>query len=137
MSYGPYFRYYDEHLLIGTGASKIGLIGSTQGFLVLSLSVIIGRLVDAKFHTWIAVAGGVFTFLGHLCLSFTSGQGREGEGSLGLIFLTQGFIAGLGMACYFVPSSQLAVQVRRQAEEEGVSTDGCSGSPASDILLSE
>ena len=112
MSFGPYFRFYDEHLLKSTGTSKIGLIGSMQGFLILSLSVIIGRLVDAKFHRWIVIFGGLFTTLGHLCLSFTSGQGKEDQGNFALIFVTQGLIAGLGMACFFVLSSQLAVKVK-------------------------
>lgn len=110
MSFGPYFRYYDEYLLPNAGDWKIGLIGSVQAFLVLSLSFIIGRFIDAQLHRYVVLVGGVLTTLGHLCLSLTSDQGLEGEGNYGLIFLTQGIVGGLGEACYFVFSSQLAVQ---------------------------
>lgn len=109
MSFGPYFRYYDEHLLPSTGDCKIGIIGSIQAFLVLSSSLFVGRLLDAQLHRYLAIAGGVLTVLGHICLSFTSHQGLDGQGNYGQILLTQGFIGGLGEACYFVYSSQLAV----------------------------
>lgn len=114
MSFGPYFRYYHEHLLSQAGAWKIGLIGSIQAFLILALSFIIGRLLDARLHRYIASLGCILTTVGHLGLSFTSGQGLRDEGRFGLIFLTQGIIAGLGMACFFVHSSQLAVEVRHR-----------------------
>ncbi len=110
MSFGPYFRYYDEYLLPNAGDSRIGLIGSVQAFLVLSLSFIIGRLIDAQLHRYVVIVGGCLTTLGHFCLSFTSHQGLEGQGIYGLIFLTQGIMGGIGEACYFVFSSQLAVQ---------------------------
>ncbi len=110
LSFGPYFRYYDDYLLPGAGDWKIGMIGSVQAFLVLSLSFIIGRLIDAQLHRYVIVVGGVLTTLGHLCLSFSSHQGLEGQGNYALIFLTQGIVGGLGEACYFVYSSQVAVE---------------------------
>ena len=51
------------------------------------------------------------TTLGYFCLSFAGGDGHDKQGNYGLIFLTQGLIAGVGMACYFMHSSYLSIQV--------------------------
>ena len=111
MSYGTFFRFYKEHLLLGASDSQVGILGSIPPFLVLSLSFIVGRLVDAQYHRWLLGVGGLLTPLAHFCLSFTGGQGRDGQGNFGLILLTQGLIAGIGMACFFMHSSYLAIQV--------------------------
>jgi MCP family monocarboxylic acid transporter-like MFS transporter 10 len=44
--------------------------------------------------------------LGQFMLSVSVGGGGYGEGNYGLIWLTQGLITGLGMAFFFVTSSQ-------------------------------
>lgn len=64
-------RILDEYLP-NAGDWEIGLIGSVQAFLVLSCSLIVGRLIDAQLHRCVVLVGGVLTTLGHLCLSFTS-----------------------------------------------------------------
>lgn len=112
MSYGAFFRYYDEHLL-HTHASDttIGLIGGIQAFLVLALSVVVGRLLDAHLHRYVVLVGGLLTPLGYLCLGFCAGRGGVDEGRYWLILLTQGVIAGVGMSCFFVHSSHVAIQV--------------------------
>ncbi len=107
VTYGSFFRYYDEILLDGRASDAlIGLIGSVQAFLVLGLSSIVGRLLDAQYHRQILLVGGAVTTSSYLCLSFVGAR-------WGLILLTQGFMAGFGMACFFTHSSYCAVQVSR------------------------
>ncbi|KAI9875944.1 MAG: hypothetical protein M1830_007706 [Pleopsidium flavum] len=108
-AYGAFLPYYKEHLLPDTDDFLLSLVGSTQSFLVLLLSAIAGRLLDAGFHRSIAITGATLLTIGVLTLSWTSGSGGQGEGDYGLIWLTSGFIVGLGEACFFVFSSQNAV----------------------------
>lgn len=115
MSFGTFQRYYHEHLLPGATDTSIGLIGGIQAFIVLLLSFIVGRLLDAKLHRVVVGVGGVLTWLGYFCLSFNTLQGPENQGSYGLIILTQSFVAGIGMACSFTHSSHCAIQVRKQS----------------------
>ena len=112
MSFGTFFKYYDEHLLLGATDTTIGLIGGLQAFMALLLSFIVGRFLDAKLHRVIAGVGGVLTWLGYFCLSFNSHGRPKDEGSYGLVILTQSIIAGAGMSCLFMHSSHCAIQVR-------------------------
>ena len=107
MTHGSFFRYYDE-ILLGDRASDalISLFGSVQAFLVLGLSLIAGRMLDAQYHRQIILGGGAMTISSYLCLSFVGA-------SWGLTLLTQGFMAGFGMACFFTHSSYCAAQVSR------------------------
>lgn len=120
MSFGTFFRYYDEYLLLGATDTTIGLIGGLQAFLALLLSFIVGRLLNAKFHRTVVGFGGLLTWLGYFCLSFSGVYGAKGEkkkkdqGSYGLIVLSQSIIAGAGMSCFFMHSSHCAIQVRRE-----------------------
>ncbi len=83
-----------------------------QTFLVLALSVIVGRLLDAQLHRAVVCTGGALTTLGFLALSFTGRQGHEGEGIYGLVLLTHGLVAGIGMSFFFTHSSHCVIQVR-------------------------
>ena len=112
MSFGTFFRYYDERLLQEATDTSIGLIGGLQAFMTLLLSFVVGRLLDAQYHRIVVGVGGALTWLGYFCLSFNDQQGRpEGQGSYGLIVLTQSVIAGTGMSCFFMHSSHCAIQV--------------------------
>lgn len=115
MSFGTFFRYYDEHLLLGATDTTVGLIGGVQASMVLLLSFIVGRLLDAKFHRAIVGVGGILTWLGYFCLSFNTLEGPGNQGSYGLIILTQSIIAGAGMSCLFSHSSHCAIQVNPQS----------------------
>lgn len=112
MSFGTFFRYYDEHLLLGATDTTIGLIGGLQAFMTLLLSFIVGRFLDAQYHSVVVGVGGFLTWLGYFCLSFNVLQGPENQGSYGLIVLTQSIMAGAGMSCFFMHSSHCAIQVR-------------------------
>ena len=113
MSFGTFFRYYDEHLLVGSTDTAIGLIGGVQAFMTLLLSFIIGRLLDAKLHRSVVAVGGVLTWLGYFCLSFNHLHATKGRGCYGVIIFTQSIVAGVGMSCFFMHSSHCAIQVSR------------------------
>ena len=117
MSFGTFFKYYDEHLLLGATDTTIGLIGGVQAFIVLLLSFVVGRLLDAKFHRVIVGTGGLLTWLGYFCLSFNSLQGPQNQASYGLVILNQSIIAGVGMSCFFTHSSHCAIQVRKRSTQ--------------------
>ena len=110
MTYGSFFRYYDE-ILLGDRASDalIGLVGSVQAFLVLGLSLFAGRILDAQYHRQMLLAGSAMMIFSYLGLSFVGAR-------WGLILLTQGLMAGFGMACFFTHSSYCAAQVSRICE---------------------
>lgn len=127
MSFGTFFRYYDEQLLPGATDMAIGLIGGVQAFIVLLLSFIVGRLLDAKFHQIIVGVGGTLTWLGYFCLGLSL-HGPENRGRYGVIILTQSITAGVGMSCFFTHSSHCAIQVRKESAQCDVSE--------ADILLS-
>lgn len=119
MSFGTFFRYYDEQILPEATDTAIGLIGGVQAFIVLLLSFIVGRLLDAKFHQIIVAVGGILTWLGYFCLGFSL-QGPENQGRYGVIILTQSIIAGVGMSCFFTHSSHCAIQVRKEPAQGNI-----------------
>lgn len=111
MSFGTFFTYYDEHLLLDASDTAIGLIGGVQAFMTLLLSFFVGRFLDAKCHRSVVAVGGVLTWLGYFCLSFNHLHAAKDRGCYGLILLTQSIIAGAGMSCFFMHSSHCAIQV--------------------------
>ena len=83
----------------------LNLIGSTQCFFVLLLSMIVGRFIDAGYIRRVITSGSVLIILGQFLLTLATGSGHRGHGNYALIWTTQGLCTGLGMACYFVTSS--------------------------------
>ncbi|KAF2085415.1 MFS general substrate transporter [Saccharata proteae CBS 121410] len=107
-AYGTFASYYKDTLLPDEDALMYNLFGATQCFVVLTLSIVVGRLLDAGYYRYIICTGAVTVTLSFFLLSVVSGKGGYGDGTAGLIWLTHGFLAGLGMACFFVSSSQIA-----------------------------
>lgn len=105
-AYGTYASYYMQHLLPGRDILLFNLVGSTQSFVVLLLSAVVGRFLDAGYHTTLIVIGSVLVTIGSFLISVVNGDGGYDQGNYGLTWLTQGLITGLGMACFFVTSSQ-------------------------------
>ena len=64
MSFGTVFKYDDERILLGVTNTAIGLIGVIQAFIILMLSLIVGRLLDANFQRAVVRVGGFLTWLG-------------------------------------------------------------------------
>jgi MCP family monocarboxylic acid transporter-like MFS transporter 10 len=105
-AYGTFSSYYKEDLLPGGDLLLLNLVGSTESFIVLINSWWIGRLLDSGHSRYIVFAGWILVSLGMFTLSLSSGDGGFAHGNYALIWLTQGFTTGLGMACFFVASSQ-------------------------------
>jgi hypothetical protein len=105
-TYGTYSSYYMQNLLPGLDLLLLNLVGSTESGIVLALSCIVGRLLDAGHIRKLLIIGTVFIAAGSFGLSGVNKEGNYGEGNYGLIWLTQGLLTGLGMACFFVSSSQ-------------------------------
>ncbi|TKA72885.1 hypothetical protein B0A49_08141, partial [Cryomyces minteri] len=127
-AYGTFSSYYLQHLLPGIDVLKLNLVGSTQSFVVLSLSFVIGRILDAGHSQLLIGTGSFFVTLGMFMLSVANGNGQYGQGKYGLIWFTQGFVTGLGMACFFVSSSQIAATwfIRKKGFAIGIVASGAS-----------
>lgn len=95
-----------QHLLPGRDILLLNLVGSTQSFTVLILSAVVGRFLDAGYIRELLLVGSVLISIGSFVLSAVNGDAEYAQGNYGLIWLTQGLISGLGMACFFVSSSQ-------------------------------
>lgn len=105
-AYGTFESYYMQHLLPTTDILLLNLVGSTQSFIVLLFSFAVGRLLDAGLSRYLIGVGWVLVTIGMFMLSLVNGRGRYNEGNYSLIWTTQGLVTGLGMACFFVSSSQ-------------------------------
>ncbi|KAK3620969.1 hypothetical protein LTR22_025397 [Elasticomyces elasticus] len=106
-AFGTYASYYDRFLLPDADNLLMNLIGGTMCFVILLLSFVIGRLVDAGHIRMVLCVGTVFLAAGTFSLGAVNGEAKENEGNYGGIWATQGFLTGLGMACHFVSSSQV------------------------------
>ncbi|KAB8339045.1 hypothetical protein FH972_021981 [Carpinus fangiana] len=127
-AYGTYASYYKQHLLPGKDLLLWNLVGSSESFIVLSLSGVVGRLLDAGYCRSLIGFGASFITLGMFLLSVVNGDGDRGDGNYGLIWLTQGLVVGLGMSTFFVSSSQIAATwfVKRKAVAVGIVASGAS-----------
>ena len=105
-AYGTYASYYMLTLLPKEDLLRVNLVGATQCFVILFLSAVTGRFLDAGHFKELLILGTFLLGLGSFLLSVMNGGGEYDEGNFGLIWLTQGFLMGLGMACFFVSSSQ-------------------------------
>ncbi|KAL8770600.1 MAG: hypothetical protein Q9209_003668 [Squamulea sp. 1 TL-2023] len=125
-AYGAFMSLYDEHLLTRSSDLELSLVGSTESFLLLLPSIFAGRLLDARRHYYLGFTGFLLLFLGYLLLSFTGGHGLKDEGQYGLVWLTSGLLAGLGMTCFFTYSSHNVIQwfPRKRYIAAGITSTG-------------
>jgi MCP family monocarboxylic acid transporter-like MFS transporter 10 len=105
-AYGTWSSYYVGHSLLGSDQLKLNLIGSTQSFLVLLLSNPVGRLLDAGYSRHVIGFGSVLVPLGLFMLSVVHPSDAGALANFGSIWSLQGLLVGLGMAPFFVSSSQ-------------------------------
>ena len=117
-AYGTWSSYYVGHSLRDVDQLQLNLIGSTQCFLVLLLSNPVGRLLDAGHFRKVIGFGTVFTPLGLFILSAVHPSSVKAVTKYSPIWATQGLIVGLGMAPFFVSSSQgkSSLQIRHTVE---------------------
>jgi MCP family monocarboxylic acid transporter-like MFS transporter 10 len=105
-AYGTFSSYYVGHSLREVDQLELNLIGSTQSFIVLLFSAPVGRLLDAGHFRWVIGTGAFFVPFGMFMLSVAHPSGENDIGVFANIWATQGFVVGIGMACFFVSSSQ-------------------------------
>ncbi|KAI4722729.1 MFS general substrate transporter [Aureobasidium sp. EXF-10727] len=125
-AYGTFASYYSESLFRGDDLMLSNLIGSTQCFVILFFSFIVGRLLDANHSRELLLAGSVIVTIGMFMLSISNGNGGLNQGNYGLTWLTQGLVTGLGMSCFFVSSSQTTWFHKRKGFALGVVASGAS-----------
>ncbi|OJD29917.1 mfs general substrate transporter [Diplodia corticola] len=127
-AYGTFSSYYKDVLLPDTDALYFNLIGATECFMVLILSGVVGRLLDAGLYKYLLGTGTFLITLGFMMLSISNGNGEWKQGSFANIEATHGIVAGLGMACFFVSSSQIAATWfhRRKSLAIGIVASGAS-----------
>ncbi|KAH7138077.1 major facilitator superfamily domain-containing protein [Dendryphion nanum] len=107
-AYGTFASYYVGQSLRDSDQLQLNLIGSMQSFLVLIFSLPVGRLLDAGYFRQIIGLGAFLTPFGMFMLSIAHPSDPSAKANYGAILSTQGVVTGLGMACYFVSSSQVA-----------------------------
>lgn len=104
-AYGTFSSYYVGNSLRDSDQLRLNLIGSTQSFLVLLFSAPVGKLLDAGHFRYVVLTGSILVPFGLFMLSIAHPTG-DGPANFGSIWATQGLVVGLGMACFFVSSSQ-------------------------------
>ncbi|WPG97845.1 MFS general substrate transporter [Acrodontium crateriforme] len=107
-SYGTYSSYYSQHLMPDEPIVQFNVIGATQSFVILALSFVTGRLLDAGHSLKLLIVGALLIATGSFSQPFVNGDAGKNSGNYGLILLTQGIICALGQACFFVAASQIA-----------------------------
>ncbi|KAF1977163.1 MFS general substrate transporter [Bimuria novae-zelandiae CBS 107.79] len=128
-AYGTFSSYYVGNSLRDSDQLRLNLIGSTQCFLVLLFSAPIGKLLDAGHFRWVVLTGSILVPFGLFMLSVAHPTG-DGQANFGSIWATQGLVVGLGMACFFVSSSQIASTWFRQHKSLAVGVVACGASVA-------
>lgn len=93
-AFGAYQQYYESNLLSDETSSTISWIGSIQGFMVITATVVFGRLVDAGYLRHVLILGTLLLSFGMMMTSL----GTE----FYQIFLAQGVCVGIGCSCMFV-----------------------------------
>ncbi|EUC46358.1 hypothetical protein COCMIDRAFT_92974 [Bipolaris oryzae ATCC 44560] len=107
-AYGTWSSYYVGYSLRGVDQLELNLVGSTQSALVLLFSNVVGRLLDAGHFRKVIGCGTFLVPFGLFMLSVVHPSDIEAMASFGTVWVTQGFVVGLGMATFFVSSSQVA-----------------------------
>lgn len=129
-AYGTFGSYYLQHLFVPTTAVKVNLIGALDCAIVLGLSGIVGRLLDAGFIRYCLGTGTVFVAAGMFMLGPINAGSGPGHGDYGLTVLAQGVITALGMSCFFVASSQIVATWFKKRKSVAVGLVACGASIA-------
>ncbi|KKY14706.1 putative mfs monocarboxylate [Diplodia seriata] len=73
-AYGTFSSYYKDVLLPDTDALYFNLFGATECFMVLILSGVVGRLLDAGYYRYLLGTGTFLVTLGFMMLSISNGN---------------------------------------------------------------
>lgn len=111
MSYGVFFEHYDHKLTPSIPDSQLSLVGGTQSFITLFLSVWVGRLLDRRRHYYVLCVGFGLMIVGLFSLSFVN-QLKVDRQKFGIMWFTQGFLTSVGMSCFFMYGLHNTIAVR-------------------------
>ncbi|KAJ5888461.1 hypothetical protein N7495_008502 [Penicillium taxi] len=95
-TFGAYQDFYKQVLLSDLDSSKIAWIGTFQGFLLVSGSIISGPIYDRGHFQTLLTVGSFLIVFGLMMSSLATKYWQ--------IFLSQGLCVGLGGGCIFAPS---------------------------------
>lgn len=118
--YGVYQQYYQSTLLQSRSESNISWIGSIQGCLLMSVSLVAGPIYDAG-YTWVLlIVGSAFTVLGMMMTSLCKSYWE--------FMLAQGVTVGIGCGLLFLPSVVMVSQyfTTKLAFATGIASTGSS-----------
>lgn len=110
--------YYEAELLSNKTPSDISWIGSIEGFLLLTVSVLAGPLYDRGHFRALIMCGTFLLVLGVFLLSICTQYWS--------IMLTQGILVGVGAGLLFLPSVAILPTyfVKRKALANGIAMSG-------------
>nr|VWP00292.1 Bud site selection protein 6 [Ganoderma boninense] len=101
-SYGAFQDYYESTLLPSSSSASISLIGSLQVFFLYAGGPVTGRIFDA-YGTTVLIPLGSFLCVFAMMMVSLAQQDQAYQ-----LFLSQGVLFGLGIACLFNPSVAVA-----------------------------
>lgn len=97
-AYGVFQDYYQTNLLAHSSSSTIALIGAIQLFFLYGGGPVVGRVYDA-YGTSVLIPLGSFLIVFSLMMVSLAQQDKPYQ-----LFLAQGLLFGMGLACIFNPS---------------------------------
>ncbi|KAK1820166.1 pre-rRNA processing [Friedmanniomyces endolithicus] len=133
-AFGTYASYYKSVLLPGADNLLMNVVGGTECFIILLLSFVVGRLVDAGHIGKVLFVGTILLGVGTFSLSAVNGDAGKGDGNYGAIWATQGFLTSLGMACHFVSSSQVVATWFTETKSFAVGVVACGASAGGAVI---
>ncbi|KZT01355.1 monocarboxylate permease [Laetiporus sulphureus 93-53] len=121
-SYGVFQDYYSANLLQHSSSSTIALIGAIQLFFLYGGGPIVGRIYDAYGTRVLIPLGSVIIVFSLMMVSLVQPDKPY------QLFLAQGILFGLGLACIFNPALAVAGHwfKRKRAYAIGVIASGSS-----------
>ena len=108
-AFGTYGSFYIEGAqapLLNKDHMLINIIGGTQCLVILFGALINGRLLDAGHSRKVLGVGNILLIIGSFSLGGVRLNAWSETARYAYIWLFQGFVMALGMACFFVSSSQ-------------------------------
>ena len=118
--YGVYQTYYQSAFLNHQTESNISWIGSIQGFLLMSVSIVAGPIYDAGYTRTLLFIGTSLTVVGMMMTSISKNYWET--------MLAQGVTVGIGCGLLFLPSVVIMSQyfTTKMAFATGIASTGSS-----------
>lgn len=95
-TFGVFQTYYESGQLFVKSSSDISWIGSIQSYMVMTVGIFSGPLYDKGYLRTLLLLGTFGVVFGHMMLSICKSYWQ--------VLLAQGFCAGMGAGCLYIPS---------------------------------